>query len=347
MYTETISTVLDQFNIDTKDVDISTISQGYINDTFVVQTTNNKYILQRINTEVFKQVEALQANIDLAVLKLSHSEYIKIDFLKTCYNTTLCEVEGSYWRMMTYIENSRTFNTTNDKNIAFEAGKIIGLFHKLLENESVDAYVDTIDNFHHLPKRLLQFEQALLSTSKLRKDQAWDIIEFIKQNSTVFDEVYSGNLSVRVCHNDTKLNNILFSTNNALCLIDLDTIMKGFFLYDFGDAIRTLANPAVEDERDLSLITFEMSMVTAFLEGLNESRLKLTIEEKNCLSLGASLMPFLHGIRALTDYLNGNIYYKVSYPEQNLDRAKSLLHFAQLAINNRSELQDLINSTLK
>ncbi len=347
MYTDTISTVLDQFKIDTKDVNVSAISQGYINDTFVVHSPNNNYILQRINSDVFKQVEALQANIDLVVKKLIHPEYAKIDFLRTSYNNTLCELEGSYWRMMTYIENSKTYNTTSDQEVAFQAGKIIGLFHKLLENQSEDVYTDTIQNFHHLPSRLFQFDKALQSASDLLKVQAQQPIAFVKQHSAVFSEVYLADLPIRICHNDTKLNNILFRANKGLCLIDLDTIMRGYFLYDFGDAIRTIANPAAEDERDLSIITFKMPMVAAFMEGLNASQLKLTYEEKNCLSLGASLMPFLHGTRALTDYLNGNIYYKVAYPEQNLDRAKSLLHFSKLALDNRLKMQDLIFRTLK
>ena len=140
-------------------------------------------------------------------------------------------------------------------------------------------------------------------------------------------------LPVRLCHNDTKLNNILFSkTNNkALCLIDLDTLMKGYFFYDFGDAARTIANTAAEDEKDLNKITFNKELFSAFIDGLKNSTRFLSASELKTLPLGVVFMPFIHGLRALTDYLNGNIYYQVAYENQNLDRCLSLFNFAEKA----------------
>jgi len=152
---------------------------------------------------------------------------------------------------------------------------------------------------------------------------------------------------VRVCHNDTKLNNILFSAKKkSLCLIDLDTLMPGTFLYDFGDAVRTIANTAPEDEIDLSRINFRTELFEAFMDGLSMNKEIFTKAEIEQMSLGAALMPFLHGIRALTDFLENNRYYKVSYEMQNLDRCMSLFTFSQLAIDHQQEMKKIVKEKL-
>jgi serine/threonine protein kinase len=155
------------------------------------------------------------------------------------------------------------------------------------------------------------------------------------------------NLPIRVCHNDTKLNNILFSEEKkALCLIDLDTLMPGLLLYDFGDAVRTLANPAPEEETELSKIDFSIEMFAAFAEGMALNRSVFSSDEIKSLSLGPVYMPFLHGLRAYTDFLMGNPYYKVTYPDQNLDRARSLIHFARLAREHDTEMQKTLQEKM-
>ena len=247
---------------------------------------------------------------------------------------------------MTYVPNSLTFNTTTSPKIAFEAGKIIGSFHNLLKDENIKNYKEVIVDFHYLPLRKDQFLEALDNAETSDRNTANDSIEFALNTLPKFDGFYDANIPLRLCHNDTKLNNILFNeNNNALCLIDLDTIMKGYFHYDFGDAVRTIVNSAVEDEKDLSKINFNDAQFKNFINGLHKSNLKLTTIELDFLPISAALMPFLHGLRALTDYLNKNKYYKVSYPEQNLDRSKSLFQFSKLALEKQDFMMNYITNS--
>ena len=193
--------------------------------------------------------------------------------------------------------------------------KLLGNFICFYKNTKTDNYIDTIPRFHDLNLREEQFFAALSTASIEKKEIAKESIVFAKEVLLTLTELSKKMLPVRVCHNDTKLNNILFSKkeNKALCLIDLDTLMKGHFYYDFGDAIRTIVNTAPEDEQDHTKITFENTLFEAFINGLASVHPFLNKEEIIDLHLGAIFMPFIHGLRALTDYLNNNIYYKVAY----------------------------------
>ena len=196
--------------------------------------------------------------------------------------------------------------------------------------------------------REAQFDAALETTDDQRKRTASSAIAFARNTLEILKTIDFDALPVRICHNDTKLNNILFSnySGKALCLIDLDTLMKGHFLYDFGDAVRTIVNTAPEDEQDHTKITFEKSLFKAFVGGLADNQIALSPIETETLAWGAVLMPFLHGIRALTDFLNGNIYYKVSYENQNLDRCLSLFAFTRKAYDKMDFISKTINEKL-
>lgn len=340
-----LSLILDHFKIETTEKAMfHPITNGYINDTFLVTiSSSKKYILQRINHNVFENYTILQDNINKAILHLDDNHYSKISFIATKNNASLATVNNSIWRLMTFIPDSQTFNTTTSSKIAFEAGKIIGTFHKLLINENVEHYKDVITDFHFLPLRKNQFYNALDTADDVDKNTAEHSLNFALEALPKFDDFYKAQLPVRICHNDTKLNNILFNKNNeALCLIDLDTIMKGYFHYDFGDAIRTIVNSVAEDEKDLSKINFNDLQFESFIKGLHISHLKLSKTELKFLPISAALMPFMHGLRALTDFLNKNKYYKVSYPEQNLDRSKSLFQFSKLALEKQHFMKSCI-----
>ena len=174
---------------------------------------------------------------------------------------------------MTYINNTTAYDNATDTEIAFQAGRVVGKFHKLLADAPLDNYVDTIPQFHDLSLRQNQFEESLLSAKNEKLETSKTAIVFAKETLEKLKILDNSKLPLRVCHNDTKLNNILFSKeeNKALCLIDLDTIMKGYFYYDFGDAIRTVANMAAEDEQDHSKITFEKPLFEAFVQGLESN----------------------------------------------------------------------------
>ncbi len=341
---------LEHFVIERKRYEVIPIVQGYINHTFkIIDKGVPKYLLQHLNDQVFKDIEGLMQNLETILPFLDHKGYAAIELLPTKARTPLYrDSDGAYWRLMTYIPDSISYNTTRDLKVAHEAGRILGVFHKLLENVPKTSLVPTIPGFHSLERRATEFHEAKKYSTRDRLAEARKWILFAESMLLKMELNFKKELPVRICHNDTKLNNFLFSkkTGNALCLIDLDTVMPGYFHYDFGDAIRTVANPTNEDESETNRISFDLRMVDAFLHGLKESALELTTSEKSALPYGAILMPFLHGLRALTDYLNHDVYYQVQYPDQNLDRSKSLFTVAQKTLNHKDELATSVSRIL-
>jgi Ser/Thr protein kinase RdoA (MazF antagonist) len=341
--------VCSNFKISNKINNIQPINQGYINDTFLVTDSDNKqYILQRINAKVFKNIDILHQNFHKALQKLKGEDYTEISLITTHDNSLVYSQNRNYWRMLTYINNSDAFNFTKDPKIAFEAGKILGKFHNLLHNKNQDEFDDIIKNLNQLPSKITEFEAALTKTSASKTETAKHLIAFAQNNKTLFNAFYKADLPLRICHNDTKLNNILFdnTSKKGLCFIDLDTIMKGYFHYDFGDAVRTVVSESNEDEKELKNIKFNRSLFENFVEGLSQYKTIFTPKEIEFLPISSALMPFMHGLRALTDYLNGNIYYKVSYENQNLDRCQSLFEFTKHAINEQEFIEAVIKSKL-
>ena len=346
---DTVSAILQHFCVDRKNYTIETINNGYINDTYMVLYKENPvYVLQRINHTIFSDIEGIMDNINNALINLNDEHYRKINLIKTVDDKPYHDNENGYWRLMSYINNSTTYNTTDDANIAYEAGRIIGKFHQLMEGTHKGDYVDAIPNFHNLEFRKKEFLSAKVLADATKLIIAKDAIIFAEEILEKLEVLNNTSLPVRICHNDTKLNNILFSkeSNKALCLIDLDTIMKGYFYYDFGDAIRTIVNTAPEDERETHKITFERKLFNAFLDGIATNGPFLSKEEIHTLAIGAVFMPFIHGLRALTDYLNNNIYYKVAYENQNLDRCTSLFDFTQKALNELDYMQEVVSEKL-
>ena len=345
-----LESILKQFKLEQRAYTFSALHIGYINDTYLVSFDGRpEYILQRINHGVFENIDGLMLNIDNALGHLVSKDYGKVELIRTRSDKTYWSDASGFWRIMTYIENSTTYNTTTSTDIAFEAGRIIGTFHTLLENTEHDEYVDTISGFHSLDLREAQFKKAL-SKSRLDKQKiAAKAILFAEEMLLQLKTMAPKALPIRICHNDTKLNNILFSkeTQKAICLIDLDTLMKGHFHCDFGDAIRTIINTAPEDEQDHDKITFEKDLFEAFIKGLATNRTFLTSAEIRALPYGAILLPFLHGIRALTDYLNNNIYYKVTYENQNLDRCLSLFDFTNKVFEHIEYMEGTARNSLK
>jgi serine/threonine protein kinase len=324
----------------------STLSQGLINDTYLAQDTakGKGYVLQRINAGVFENIEGLMANVSKALKRLYGEGYHKIDMGETQNGRPFLKNENDYWRVMDYIDQSTAYNTSSDTEIAREAGRIVGRFHELMQAADPEDYVATIPQFHHMPLREQQFKHALENGLEDRKLKAKAAIDFAQRTLPLVTDPVLQQLPLRLCHNDTKLNNILFSESDdkALCLIDLDTLMPGLFLYDFGDAIRTIANPAEEDCQDLDQIVFNKPMFAAFVQGMAPHLDFLTRAEVKTMAIGAIYMPFIHGLRALTDYLLGDVYYKVAYAEQNIDRCHSLFAFAQQALDHKGYMEKTI-----
>tara|TARA_B100000945_G_scaffold313794_1_gene310408 strand:- start:591 stop:1646 length:1056 start_codon:yes stop_codon:yes gene_type:complete len=340
-----LNKILSNFDINISKLGYERIYKGYINDSFYINDDKKRrYVLQKLNTNVFKNIDAIKNNIILSGNKLENINYHKLKFIYTKTGNLFYSSNKEYWRLMEYIDGSYTKDNATNKNDAFEAGRILGLFHILLKDENKKKYADSLDDFHNLPYRIKQFKEALEKSNNNFKKECKEEIHYCKKMFVKLIVFYNSNLPERICHNDCKLNNILFSSSNkALCMIDLDTIMKGYFHYDFGDAVRTIVNPASEEEKKVSKVLFDKSLFKAFINGLKSNGEFLSKNEIRLLPLSAVLMPFIHGLRALTDYLNGNIYYKVTYPKQNLVRAKNLFTFSRLAEKHENFMKKAIS----
>lgn len=341
-------------------VEYSQLSDGHINSTFRVGVLFDGqmefYIIQKINTNVFKNPKSLMTNI-LATTKFLKNKQkqghpIKtLDFLKGQDNTGFVDTDLGCFRGYEYVPNSQTFNITDDQDLIFETGYAFGEFQKSLVDFPTGTLFETIPDFHNTPKRFLDFEQAISNNYANRvgdKKVAKAIKEYLKLRniaSMMFNKYKLGDLPERVTHNDTKCNNVLFDkrTNKHICVIDLDTVMPGLAGFDFGDGIRSIANSAPEDEKDLSRVELDLrkfqSFTNGFLRGAGDV---LTKEEIDTLPLGAITMAIECGVRFLTDYLNGDTYFKTRYPEQNLDRALCQLKLAQDMIAKRRLMSQIV-----
>ena len=341
--------ILKHFGIHEKNLKLETLTQGLINETFAVSSNNvRRYVLQRINSDVFPDTEALERNLELVLPVLVREDYTRLKFYRT-RSGSLFHIDGEkhVWRLMQYLPQSRAYHNTSDTKVAFEAGRILGVFHCLVAPLDPAELAVPIKRFHDLGWRMEQYEESLEQASEEALERTGAIRDFIAKTFKTLKTFQQLDAPLRVCHNDCKLNNILFSKEvRALCLIDLDTLMPGLFAYDYGDAVRTVANPAAEEEKDLEKIGLSLEMFRSFSEGLSLNRHVLSQDEIAGLPMSIVYMPFMHGLRAFTDYLLGNKYYKVSYPDENLDRARSLFRFSELALEKQQEIIEIIAETL-
>ncbi|GGZ86155.1 phosphotransferase enzyme family protein [Algibacter mikhailovii] len=322
------------------------LASGHINDTYLIETTKKPYfVLQRINHGVFKDVPGLIEN------KVNISNYIKaklqhlsaeelersvLTFARAKNgNSYYKDEDGNYWNLMFFIDDSITFEKVMDAEIAYEGGKLFGGFINLTNDFDTSLLTEVIPKFHDMNYRYSQFHSALQSAPKERLFKAQTCIDSVidlKEEMHILQKLKeSGEIKLRVTHNDTKISNALFSKDNkGLCVIDTDTVMPGIVHYDFGDAIRTICNTAVEDERDLSLVAFNFEYYEAYEKGfLEKLESSLSQIELLYLPLGAKTMIFIMALRFLTDYLNNDIYYKTKYPDHNLDRSKNQFKLIQ------------------
>ena len=303
---------------------------GYINDTFLIQTNQEtNYVLQRINHLVFKNVPKLIQNKVLISQHLqSKSNRTVLEFISVKNNDQYYFVQDdNFWNLMPFIENSKTFTVVPNETIAHEAGKLLGNFLNDTTGFDVNLLLDVIPDFHNMKFRFWQFQEAFKGANQQRLQLAKKWIEEIRRlekEMLVIQKLKDENkIPIRVTHNDTKVSNCLFTADDkGLCMIDLDTVMKGIIHYDFGDALRSTCNTAKEDETDLDKIQFRteyyQAYKTGFLEKYSES---ITPLEMEFLPLSVKTMIFIMGLRFLTDFLNNDLYYKTEYELHNLDRA--------------------------
>lgn len=319
------------FDLDTI-ADVEEYGTGHIHRTFLVSLKDNpdQYILQKLNTSIFKDIPALQNNIEKVtshVWEKSQRQASSIRVIKSLNSSSFhIDESGNYWRVFNFISGSRTFDTIESPDLAYQGGKALGEFLYYLQDFPVEELHVVLPEFHDLTKRYKQFRAAVDADSSGRKHYIESEIAIADQYYQKFLEflaaVHSETFPIRVTHNDPKFNNILFDDQHkSICMIDLDTVMPGYVYYDFGDAIRTGAASAAEDEEDVSLMFVKLDLFKAYAEGfLSETQGILTKAELSTLALAPQLMTFIIGLRFLTDYLNGDIYYKTHRTKHNLQR---------------------------
>ncbi|MBQ7793249.1 MAG: aminoglycoside phosphotransferase family protein [Clostridia bacterium] len=331
----TLSDVVRKFSVD---VDIAPYGNGHINDTYVADSTP-RYILQRINSNVFKNPSQVMENI-LNVTEHLRKKIIEnggdenretLRVIKTVDGKNFYEADdGSVFRMFNFIENAVSYDAVENPNQLLEAARAFGKFQNMLADFPANKLYETIPDFHDTRKRFENLRRAVEADKVGRLSSVKEEVEFAfareAEVGTIVDAIADGSVPLRVTHNDTKLNNVMLDekTGEGVCVIDLDTVMPGSLLYDYGDALRFGASTGAEDEVDLSKIEFSLELFEAFTKGfLGEVGSKLTPRERELLPFGAKIMTYECGIRFLTDYLEGDTYFKIHREHHNLDRCRT------------------------
>ncbi len=361
---ETIKVIANQFDVEGEVVDIRRFGSGHINDTYkltVVSSTDISYLLQKINHHIFTDVDGLMNNISLVT-----------NHLKTILKQTVADVdkhtltivptkdnklyyvtpEGEYWRIFVLLDGTKSYDIVETTKQAYSGGQAFGKFQKQLATLDATKLVEILPNFHNIDFRLSNLNNAVSQDIAGRVAEVNDILMYIFEREDKMRRIIklakSGQLPLRITHNDTKFNNVLLDQDdNVQCVIDLDTVMPGYVAYDFGDAIRTIINSAAEDEQDLHKIVLNIPLFQAYAEGyLSEAKEFLTDTEIDSLMYGVLLLPYMQAVRFLTDYLEGDAYYKIHYPAHNLVRTKAQLKLVQELESHEEMLTNILNKSL-
>lgn len=330
-----LSEIVRQFTID---VNVEAYGNGHINDTYIANS-EPKYILQRINSAIFKKPEEVMSNI-VEVTEFLRKKIIAaggdpdretLTVIKTIDGKSYYKTDsGDYFRMYRYIERSVGYEMVENPEQFYQAARAFGKFQNMLADYPAEKLFDTIPRFHDTEKRFADFKEAVANDIAGRKALVKEEIDFVLSReadaSVVLNGIRSGEIPLRVTHNDTKLNNVLLDskTGVGVCVIDLDTVMPGSLLYDYGDALRFGASSGAEDEIYLEKIYFDLELFEAFTKGfIEEVGTSLTPAEIELLPFSAKLLTYECGMRFLGDYLNGDTYFKIHREHHNLDRART------------------------
>jgi len=347
-----ITSIVHQFLPDQKVAELQPLGNGIINDSYKIVADNEQYVLQRINHLIFKNVTQLQDNIlrvtthirqKLIAKGISDVNRKVLNLLPTIDGAYFYKDEaGNYWRMMDYITDSYSHETVNEMS-AYKAGIAFGDFQNMLSDLPGEPLFETIPDFHNIENRLDMFRETVKKNPSGRLEEVRDLVNEIESRA---DEMCKaerlhreGKLPKRINHCDTKVNNILFDAEgNAMCVVDLDTVMPGYVLSDFGDFMRTAANNGYEDDENLNRVSINLDIFKAYTEGYLKSANFLTPLEIELLPFGAKLLTYMQTVRFLADYIDGDNYYKIQFSKHNLQRSlaqfKLLLsmesHFEQM-----------------
>ncbi len=342
------------FLIDGEVQSIAPYGEGHINSTFLVETTGKNYILQKINTVVFKKPENVMNNIVLVTKFLAGKGQLSLTVVNTKSGEPMLRTDEGCYRVYDFIEDSVTYQKAESIEIFKNAGYAFGEFQNALSDFDASLLFETIERFHDTPKRFNDFKAALEKNKSGRKNTCLDEISFVLEREDTYGEIVKAltekRIPLRVTHNDTKLNNILMDgdTQKGKAVIDLDTVMPGSMLYDFGDSIRFGASTAPEDEKDLSKVNFDINLFRAYAEGfLSAVKDSITKEEAKLVSYSAYLMTMECGMRFLADYLDGDTYFATKYPEHNLVRCRTQFKLAKEMQEKMNEMDKIVEEILK
>ncbi|MBO4455839.1 MAG: aminoglycoside phosphotransferase family protein [Bacteroidales bacterium] len=323
--------IAEKFAIQGNILEIKPLGNGLINDTLLVKTDGpDDYVLQKINNSIFKDVELLQHNIDCATAHIRRKGGMTLTFIPCKETGKSYWTDGtSYWRVSVFIKGAYTYETVDPKYSYF-AGKAFGAFEAML-SDIPDKLGETIPDFHNMELRARQLHEAVEADAAGRmaepevKAILAELLPFEEEMCKAERMYREGILPKRICHCDTKVNNMMFDADgNILCVIDLDTLMPSFVFSDFGDFLRTAANTVAEDDPAVDKVDFKMDIFEAFTKGYLESAKSfLTPVEIENLPYAACLFPYMQAVRFFADYINGDTYYKIKYPDHNLVRTRN------------------------
>lgn len=335
---------------------------GHINDTYLIRCTSGNYVLQRINGFVFAHPDEIMENIlgvthFIADKLAAHGDDPARGTLTVVKTTDgadfYVDSEGHYWRTTLNIEDTTAFEFADSPEMLVKSGAAFGTFQSMLADYPADTLHETIPHFHDTPARYHQLEDAIAANKAGRLSEVGPELEFVRARKAdcaiLMDLLGKGDLPLKVTHNDTKMSNVLIdnTTGEAVCVIDLDTVMPGLTAFDFGDSIRAGASTAAEDEVDLTKVHFSLTLFKAYTEGfLSAAGKSLTETEIKTLPVGAKLMTLEVGMRFLADYLNGDVYFKTKYPQHNLDRARNQFHLVEEMEQKWDGMMEIVSAYL-
>ena len=346
-----VKEILEDYDMVEDDFGCEPVTDGLINQTWLIKNCESDFILQKINEEVFKNPVAIASNVRRIAdyLLKNNPDYFFVAPIKTNDNQEMKYVSGKgYFRLMHFVKRSHTITTVEKPLQAYEAAKQFGQFTQLLSSFPVEKLQITLPDFHNLSLRYQQFSEVLKTGNATRLQESAHLINFIKDHKNIVDTyeniLQNPSFKLRVTHHDTKISNVLFDENDkGLCIIDLDTVMPGYFISDVGDMIRTYLSPANEEEKDFSKIEIREEYFKAIWNGyMGEMNNELTIEEKKHFIYAGKFMIYMQAIRFLTDHLNDDIYYGAKYEGHNFVRAGNQMVLFQKLIEKEDRLQKVL-----
>lgn len=357
--------IFGRFRTDGTYLDGAPFGSGHIHDTFRIITAEkdkDDFILQKLNNKIFKNIPELQENIERVTIHLRNklSSIPDSNLKRECLSliptkegrSWISDPAGNFWRMYIFIADHKSYNIVDTSDKAFEGGKAIGRFQAMLADLPGNPLHETIPYFHNIERRLDTFMDKVSRDPAGRVISTKEEIDFILKRADTMKIILQlgkeGKIPQRITHNDTKFNNILLDENDkALCVIDLDTVMPGYIHYDFGDAIRTAANIAAEDEKELSKVWMDIKLFEAYARGyLSEAKNTLNDVEKEYLAFAPRLITYTIAVRFLTDYLDGDNYFKIHHEHHNLQRARAQMKLVESMEEQYEDMKEIIGKLI-